>query len=150
MSEDFVPVEGLGLLERMENFAHMSIPPHPLTLEAAAEIRRLRALIADLYGLGLLVEEAGELGQIIGKALRFGLDAPGPDREPYLGLTARQLLPVEGGDMMAAIEWATEDGLMARKATGDRARLKLAKLLDPSAKDSNGKALAPRPRGASE
>lgn len=42
---------------------------------------------ATQYALGLLTEEAGEVLQTIGKALRFGLDSPGPN-----GRTARQLM----------------------------------------------------------
>lgn len=104
--------------------------------------------IENLYALGLLVEEAGELAQIVGKALRFGMDAPGPNREPYLGRTARQLLPIEGGDMMAALDWAEADGVIDGEALRERAFRKIERLFDPTSLDSKGGRLAPRPRRA--
>lgn len=97
----------------------------------------------EQYALGLLVEEAGEISQMVGKALRFGLDSPGPAREPYLGRTARQILPIEAGDMGAAIAWATRahviDGDIVEEAEG----AKLCRLLDPDTRESGGGRLAP-------
>lgn len=121
-------------------------------LEEAAPVAALMgaaaAMIADLYALGLVAEEAGELVQIVGKALRFGMDAPGPDVAPYHGRTARQLLPVEGGDMAAALAWARADGLIDKAAMDERTGEKLAKLLSPDSRDSKGERLAPEPRVA--
>lgn len=97
----------------------------------------------EQYALGLLVEEAGEIAQLVGKALRFGLESPGPDREPYLGRTARQLLPIEAGDMGAAITWAISAGVINGAVAEESSREKLKKLLDPAARDSNRGPLAP-------
>lgn len=120
-------------------------------LEEAAPVAALMAAasdkLRDLYALGLMAEEAGELVQIIGKALRFGMDAPGPDVAPYHGQSARQLLPIEMGDMGAAIDFACLDGLALFSAVIGRREQKKAKLLSPASLDSGGFRLAPEPRG---
>lgn len=101
------------------------------------------SVIAEDYARGLLGEEAGEIVQMLGKAARFGIDTPGPDRAPYFGATAREGLELECGDMLAAIDWAIEAGLIRRTVIdGQRAR-KLAKLLDPESRDNLGRRLAP-------
>lgn len=98
---------------------------------------------AERYALGLMVEEMGETLKLIGKALRFGLDAPGPDNAEYEGRTARQMLPTEMGDLLAAIDFA----VLAKIATGaevsNRAGSKLRRLLDPDSRDAQGNRLAP-------
>jgi hypothetical protein len=90
------------------------------------------------YALGLITEEAGEVLQLIGKALRFGLDAPRADGE-----CARSLLPIETGDLAAAMRF----GELAQLYDGDdaatRSQIKLRKLLDPESRDDEGRRLAP-------
>jgi hypothetical protein len=101
----------------------------------------------QLYATALLGEEGGEIAQIVGKAGRFGLDAPGPDRAPYFGKTARQLLAIEAGDMLAAIRYGALAGLLDMTQVEAFAARKLAKLLDPDSRDCNGYRLAPDPKG---
>lgn len=98
---------------------------------------------AEDYARGLLGEEASEIGVALGKAQRFGLDTPGPETPPYLGMTARQMVELECGDMLAAIEWAIRAGLIHGGAVNDRKRWKLAKLLNPESRDNLGRRLAP-------
>ena len=98
--------------------------------------------VVERYALGLLVEEMGEAIQIIGKWLRFGEDA-GPDQHPYWGRNARQMLPAELGDVLAAIDFATSAGLVDRDEVGKAARRKLGKLLSSESRDAQGKRLAP-------
>lgn len=107
---------------------------------------------AETYGIGLLVEEFGEVLQHLGKALRFGMDTPGRrvsvDRlaaGAVDGETPRTLLPAELGDVLAAIEFVARHRLVDGGkivAAGDR---KLAKLLDPRSRDNLGRPLAPQP-----
>lgn len=100
------------------------------------------------YALGLLVEEMGEALQIIGKALRFGLDAPGPNVAPYHGRTARQLLSIEMGDVAAAQSYGVRARILQLGGLGGieaRRAAKLERLLDPESVDSNGHQLAPDP-----
>lgn len=111
-----------------------------------AVLAPILAEVGNLYALGLLVEEAGEIAQAVGKALRFGLDSPGPDAAPYHGRTARQLLNMETGDMAAATLWATADGVLDEEAIADRGDAKLQKLLSPDSRDNLGRRLAPEPR----
>lgn len=115
-------------------------------LEEAAPVAALMSAAAialrDLYALGLMVEECGELAQIIGKWLRFGPDRAGPE-----GATARQLLPVEAGDASAAIDWAGLDGLFTFASVIGCREEKKKRLLDPESRDDKGLRLAPPPRG---
>lgn len=115
-------------------------------LEEAAPVAALMAAAAaalrDLYGLGLMVEECGELAQIVGKWLRFGPDRAGPG-----GATARQLLPREAGDAAAAIDWSGLDGLFTFASLIGQREAKKARLLDPASLDDQGRRLAPQPRG---
>jgi hypothetical protein len=98
---------------------------------------------AERYALGLMVEEMGETLKLIGKALRFGLDAPGPSTPEYQGKTARQMLPCEVGDLHAGIRFAAMAGVFSIFAANKAEERKLAKLLDPESKDANGNRLAP-------
>lgn len=100
---------------------------------------------AQEYALGLLTEEMSEAGAMIGKALRFGIDTPGPPAPPYDGANARQLLEMELGDVMAAIDYAAACKLIDAVAVTRRAGKKLAKLLDPASVDNLGRRLAPDP-----
>jgi len=102
---------------------------------------------AEQYCLGLLTEEMAEAGQLVGKALRFGIDTPGPDAAPYHGASARQLLDVELGDVLAAIRFAELHGVVDATAVADQCDRKLAKLLDPTKQDNLGRQLAPTPPG---
>ena len=95
------------------------------------------------YACGLLCEEAAEIGQAIGKAARFGIDTPGPERAPYFGATAREMPELECGDMLAAIEWATCAGLVRLSVVEGQRQRKLAKLLSPDSRDNLGRRLAP-------
>jgi hypothetical protein len=93
---------------------------------------------AERYALGLLVEEMGESLCHIGRALRFGIDTQGQD-----GVTERDGLARELGDVWAAIEYAMLAKIGNRVTMPLRADRKLAKLLDPEAKDNLGRRLAP-------
>lgn len=97
----------------------------------------------DQYALGLMVEEMGETLKLIGKSLRFGLDAPGPNNAEYEGRTARQMLPGEVGDLHAAIRFAAMAGIFKMTDANDHEAAKMAKLLDPKSVDANGNRLAP-------
>lgn len=106
----------------------------------------------ETYALGLIVEEMGETLKIVGKALRFGLDAPGPSTPEYQSQTARQMLPLEIGDVHAAIRFAAMAGLFPMSEANSVEEWKLSKLLNPDSKDANGNRLAPAiaaARGAS-
>lgn len=100
------------------------------------------------YALGLWVEEMGECLKLIGKALRFGLDTPGPIGGEYEGMTARQLLQGEGGDLAAALEYAARAGILDPAQVKDARDMKLAKLTNPESKDNLGRRLAPDPEDA--
>lgn len=97
------------------------------------------------YALALIGEESSEIGVIVGKALRFGLDARGPDGPPYHGSNARELLPIEAGDVLAALRYAALCGILDLVDVERCADAKLAKLLDPDCYDANGNPLAPIP-----
>ena len=98
---------------------------------------------AENYSLGLMVEEMGETLKLIGKAIRFGLDTPGPATPEYRGLTAREMLPFEIGDLHAAIRYAAMAGVVRMTAANLAEENKLAKLLDPLSRDAQGNRLAP-------
>lgn len=95
------------------------------------------------YALGLLVEEMGEALCHIGRALRFGLETTGQD-----GMTERDGLSKELGDVVAAIRYShiarVSDGHLIEH-TGN---VKIDKLLDPNATDNLGRRLAPDPEEA--
>ncbi|SCY68796.1 hypothetical protein SAMN05660666_02476 [Novosphingobium aromaticivorans] len=97
----------------------------------------------ERYALGIMVEEMGETLKLIGKAMRFGLDAPGPDNAEYEGKTAREMLPTEIGDLHAAIRFAAMAAIFPMSQANDRESWKLAKLLSPNSRDANGNRLAP-------
>lgn len=90
------------------------------------------------YALGLLTEEAGEVLQLVGKALRFGLDAKRRDGE-----CARTLFPIETGDLSAALRFGELAALWDADDSATRSQVKLRKLLDPSSVDDEGRRLAP-------
>lgn len=105
------------------------------------------------YGLGLLAEEGAELSEICamiiyqctritkaaGKAFRFGLDTPSKSR----GGTARELLHEEAGDVLAAIDYAVERGILDPDILEKRRKYKRKRLLNPRSKDGLGRRLAP-------
>jgi hypothetical protein len=101
---------------------------------------------AQEYALGLLNEETSEVGLMVGKAIRFGIDTPGPDAAPYYGMTAREALNLEAGDVMAAIDYACTCGLLNAEVVTQQAGRKLRKLLNPEARDNLGRRLAPDPK----
>lgn len=94
----------------------------------------------ETYCLGLLTEEANELGQAIGKALRFGIDTPGPT-----GVGARVLMQREAGDVLAAIDFALVHRVLARGPVIGARNAKWAKLTNPESRDNLGRQLAPWP-----
>lgn len=111
-------------------------PGHPAGLNAA-----------QYYALGLITEEAGEASQLVGKAMRFGIDTPGV-KDPLTGhvdmaATPRTNLEKELGDFIAAIDYAGHAGLIRREVVWQRARSKIAKLCDPASMDNLGRRLAP-------
>lgn len=97
--------------------------------------------MAQNYLLGLLAEECGEVCQFVGKALRFGLETSGE----YHGetKTSRELIELELGDVLAAIRFAAEHGLIDSRALHRAADAKYRKLTDPAAKNNMGRPLAP-------
>lgn len=97
------------------------------------------------YAQGLLGEEMSEVGAMLGKARRFGLDTPGPVSAPYFGMTARQGVEIELGDVLAAIDYSALAGLINMEFVEGQRRRKLAKLLDPDKLDNLGRRLAPEP-----
>lgn len=109
---------------------------------------------AEDYGLSLLTEEIGEsialfglILQIIGKAGRFGIDTPGV-RDPLSGavdmsITPRTKLQEELGDVIAAIGYLGDRGVIDLAQVDARAIKKLTKLLNPDSKDNLGRRLAP-------
>lgn len=102
---------------------------------------------AEQYFLALLTEEMGEVAQLIGKAGRFGIDTPGV-KDPLTGhvdmdKTPRTCLEKELGDVLAAVAYAEERGVVNRQAIMEAAEAKLAKLLDPDTTDNLGRRLAP-------
>ncbi|GJD93362.1 hypothetical protein [Methylobacterium iners] len=96
-----------------------------------------------VYVLGLIAEEAGEVSQAAGQALRFGLDTPADQV-----LSARQRLTKELGDMFAATHYAAMLGLISIDEVHRIGHAKLGKLLDQSQKDNLGRPLAPLPEGS--
>jgi hypothetical protein len=109
----------------------------------AGQICHLR--IDEIYGLGLIAEESGEIVQLVGKALRFGVDARGPAGPPSHGSHVRELLPIEVGDILAAIRYLALTGLLDLVDAERCADAKLNKLLDPSSVLADGRRLAPPP-----
>jgi len=103
---------------------------------------------AETYCLGLIVEEKDEVGQLIGKAIRFGLDTPGVKRldgTVDMEQTPRTMLAVELGDLLAAIDFARDHGLFDRSAIAAAHERKYRKLRDATALDNLGRPLAPQP-----
>lgn len=100
---------------------------------------------AETYCLALIAEECGEAVQLIGKALRFGIDTPGKLGAPFNGQTARTNLAIELGDIRAAITFAAAHGLVDEAAVRTAEYAKIAKLMNPEARDNLGRQLAPQP-----
>lgn len=98
---------------------------------------------AERYAVALLGEEGSEIGVLAGKASRFGIDARGPPGPPYHGSNVRELLPMECGDILAAIDYAEKCGLLDREQVNAYRKAKLTKLLDPEAVTADGHRLAP-------
>lgn len=100
----------------------------------------------EQYVMGLLTEEAGEILQWLGKSFRFGIDTPGRlgTDGKVTGETPRTLLPDELGDMLAAIDFAVAHGMFDYSAIEAARTRKLAKLLNPDARDNLGRPLAPQ------
>ena len=97
--------------------------------------------VIESYVLGLLTEECGEVSQVVGKCIRFGIDTPsGPQLNAPSG---RDTLHVECGDILAAIEYAIERGVLDREKLNNRKEEKLSRLLNPEALDNLGRRLAP-------
>lgn len=101
----------------------------------------------ERYVLGLFTEECGEVQQCVGKALRFGIDTPGVKDnltgEVKMDMTPRTELAKELGDIMAAIDYAVQRGVIDEVAMTKQRHKKLNKLVDPNAKDNLGRRLAP-------
>lgn len=97
----------------------------------------------ERYAMGLMVEEMGETLKLIGKALRFGIDAPGPNNAEYQGRTARQMIPLEVGDLHAALRFAAMAGVFSMVDANASEAAKIDKLLNPQSKDAQGNRLAP-------
>lgn len=78
------------------------------------------------YELAILGEECGEVVQMVGKTMRFGIDSYSPV-DPTRR-TNHELLHDEVGDILAGIEFATERGLFDRETLMNRMFAKRKKL----------------------
>ena len=94
------------------------------------------------YGIGLLIEEMGEVAQLLGKYMRFG-DEPSPAGPPHYGLGARENLDKEIGDVLAALAYLSEAGFTNTSRIQSFSEMKFDKLINPNSKDCNGNRLAP-------
>lgn len=94
--------------------------------------------VVENYTLGLLTEECGEVSQAAGKCIRFGIDTPGPKN-----LTGREMLNLECGDILAAIEYGIQKGVLDKEKIQKYMVDKLEKLLNPNSVDNLGRRLAP-------
>lgn len=83
------------------------------------------------YVHGLLNEEAGEICQEVGKALRFGMDTRSPMDGRYAGTTPRERLYNEAADMEAAVIFAKECGFTGSPSYQARVEEKLRRHRDP-------------------
>lgn len=92
----------------------------------------------EKYALGLLAEEQAEATKNIGKWMRFGADHARHD-----GLTPRKGLSLEIGDVLAAIEYALNAGILDIHTVQEHAANKVDRLLNPLAVDDQGNRLAP-------
>lgn len=95
-------------------------------------------ILIENYTLGLLTEECGEISQAAGKCIRFGIDTPGPK-----SLTGREMLNLECGDILAAIEYGIQKGVLDKEKIQKYMVDKLEKLLNPNSVDNLGRRLAP-------
>ena len=85
------------------------------------------------YLLGCVLEEAGEAIQIGGKALRHGWDSYSPfdpDR-----ITNRTLLAQEVGDLIGAVRFACDHGVLDEAIVFAYAEARVAKLGDIAPSD---------------
>lgn len=80
---------------------------------------------AEQERLGLFTEETGEANQVVGKILRHGLDSYHPDM-PLL--SNANLLELEAGHVLAAIDLLVACGTLSREALEKERRAKLEKL----------------------
>ena len=80
----------------------------------------------EKQNLILLIEEMGEVIQVCTKALRFGIDSPNPTS----GLTNRELLEVELGDVNAIIGILMENKTIRSMELAKNELKKLRKLED--------------------
>jgi NTP pyrophosphatase (non-canonical NTP hydrolase) len=99
------------------------------------------------YGLALLTEECGEVLQLIGKAGRFGMDTPGVT-DPLTGrvdmsVTPRIKLAHEAGDLLGALDYLIERGILQLDLVAEFRARKIQKLLDANSRDNLGRRLAP-------
>ena len=97
--------------------------------------------------LDMLIGPMGRCAQVVGKALRFGLDVPGA-RDATTGEVIPELTPrialVEAlGLAMAHLDHCAETGAVTRDGMTARRTTKLRKLLSPASRDNNGRRLAP-------
>lgn len=92
----------------------------------------------ERYAVALLGEENVEVAQMAFKAERFGLD-----HERHDGLTARHGMSIEMGDVLAAMEFGVEAGILDAAVINVRRAHKFAKLVNPASVDDQGNRLAP-------
>jgi NTP pyrophosphatase (non-canonical NTP hydrolase) len=79
------------------------------------------------YELAVLGEECGEVMQIVGKTMRFGYDSHSPlDKDKKTNLA---LLHEEVGDILAAVDFAVERGLLDREKLVTRQFYKRRRLM---------------------
>lgn len=94
----------------------------------------------ETYALGLIAEECGEAIQLVGKALRFGLDTAEARGSM---VTPRSKLHHEAADVLAAVDYAIVRGILNGELVEQYRSEKLRKLLDPTSTDNLGRRLAP-------
>ncbi len=78
--------------------------------------------------LALLAEECGEAVQVIGKCLRHGLDSYNPTVPDDEQLRNRKLLEQELGDILAAIDLASVQGIISRRGVAMARQNKLMRI----------------------
>ena len=79
---------------------------------------------AELERIGILVEELGEVCQVLGKVLRHGLEASNPNLKH--APTNRQDLEKELGDLKNATNMLVEEEMVSQAAIDARADYKSA------------------------
>jgi hypothetical protein len=131
----------IEVLDALRNYRQAD-PDGVMVLVSRQALDEAIGTLSDLYALGLVAEEMGEVIQLVGKWLRFG-----PDHARRDGDSARSLMPIEMGDVAAAIDFACFDGIAPFHQVIARREEKKAKLLNPASLDDQGGRLAPEPRG---